>query len=159
MLLALNKPYGGLCQFSGDGSRPTLADFVREKDVYPAGRLDHDSEGLLLLPADGPLAHRLTGPAPDRALAGDAGCGNGQASVGLAAHFDRVVATDPSATQIAQAGAHPTIDYRVEPAERSSLEPGSVSLVSVSQALHWFDLEAFHAEVRRVGRPGAPPHG
>jgi len=97
----------------------------------------------------------LAGQAPDRALAWDAGCGNGQASVGLAAHFDRVVATDPSATQIAQAGAHPTIDYRVEPAERSSLEPGSVSLVSVSQALHWFDLEAFHAEVRRVGRPGA----
>src|SRR3569623_2517943 len=62
MLLALNKPYGVLCQFSGDGSRPTLADFVREKDVYPAGRLDHDSEGLLLLTDDGPLAHRLTDP-------------------------------------------------------------------------------------------------
>ena len=97
----------------------------------------------------------LAGQVRDRTLAWDAGCGNGQASVGLAPHFRRVVATDPSATQIAQALAHPAIEYRVEPAERSSLENGSVNLVSVSQALHWFDLEAFHAEVRRVARPGA----
>jgi 23S rRNA pseudouridine2457 synthase len=62
VLLALNKPYGVLCQFSGDGNRPTLADYVHEKDVYPAGRLDHDSEGLLLLTDDGRLAHRLTDP-------------------------------------------------------------------------------------------------
>ena len=62
MLIALNKPYGVLCQFSGDGSRPTLAGYVRETDVYPAGRLDHDSEGLLLLTDDGRLAHRLTDP-------------------------------------------------------------------------------------------------
>lgn len=97
----------------------------------------------------------LAGQVPDRALAWDAGCGNGQASLGLAAHFERVVATDPSATQIAQASAHPVIDYRVEPAERSTLAAGSLSLVNVSQALHWFDLDAFHAEVRRVARPGA----
>ncbi len=97
----------------------------------------------------------LAAQAPDLALAWDAGCGNGQASVGLAAHFERVVATDPSATQIAQATPHPRIDYRTEPAERSSLAAGSVSLVGVSQALHWFDLAAFHAEVRRVARPGA----
>jgi 23S rRNA pseudouridine2457 synthase len=62
MLIALNKPFGVLCQFSGDGSRPTLAGYVSEKDVYPAGRLDHDSEGLLLLTDDGRLAHRLTDP-------------------------------------------------------------------------------------------------
>ena len=97
----------------------------------------------------------LAGQAPDRALAWDAGCGNGQASLGLAAHFERVVATDPSATQIGQAAAHPAIDYRVEPAERSSLAAASASLVCVSQALHWFDLDAFHAEVRRVAGPGA----
>ena len=62
MLLAFNKPYGVLCQFSGDGARPTLADYVQEKDVYPAGRLDQASEGLLLLTDDGTLAHRLTDP-------------------------------------------------------------------------------------------------
>lgn len=62
MLIALNKPYGVLCQFTDDRGRPTLADYVRHKDVYAAGRLDHDSEGLLLLTDDGPLAHRLTDP-------------------------------------------------------------------------------------------------
>jgi 23S rRNA pseudouridine2457 synthase len=62
MLIALNKPYGVLCQFTDAGGRRTLAEFVRQKDVYAAGRLDHDSEGLLLLTNDGPLAHRLTDP-------------------------------------------------------------------------------------------------
>lgn len=62
MLIALNKPFGVLCQFTTNDGRPTLADYVRQKDVYPAGRLDHDSEGLLLLTDDGALAHKLTDP-------------------------------------------------------------------------------------------------
>jgi 23S rRNA pseudouridine2457 synthase len=62
MLIALNKPYGVLCQFTDEKGRRTLADFVRQKDVYAAGRLDQDSEGLLLLTDDGTLAHRLTDP-------------------------------------------------------------------------------------------------
>ena len=62
MLIALNKPYGVLCQFTDAASRRTLAEFVKQKDVYAAGRLDHDSEGLLLLTDDGQLAHRLTDP-------------------------------------------------------------------------------------------------
>ena len=62
MLIALNKPYGVLCQFTDADGRRTLADFVTQKDVYPAGRLDHDSEGLLLLTDDGRLAHQLTDP-------------------------------------------------------------------------------------------------
>jgi 23S rRNA pseudouridine2457 synthase len=69
MLIALNKPYGVLCQFtdrSGDAElgspRRTLADFGLPANVYPAGRLDHDSEGLLLLTDDGALAHRITDP-------------------------------------------------------------------------------------------------
>ncbi len=62
MLLALNKPYGVLCQFTDPDGRPTLAEFVHQKDVYAAGRLDQDSEGLLLLTDDGGLAHRLTDP-------------------------------------------------------------------------------------------------
>ena len=64
MLIAFNKPYGVLCQFTdrSDPPRPTLAGFGLPADVYPAGRLDFDSEGLLLLTDDGRLAHRLTDP-------------------------------------------------------------------------------------------------
>ena len=62
MIVLLNKPYGVLCQFTDREGRPTLADHVRVPRVYPAGRLDHDSEGLLVLTDDGALAHRLTDP-------------------------------------------------------------------------------------------------
>lgn len=64
MLIALNKPYGVLCQFTdrSDPPRPTLAGFGLPAGVYAAGRLDHDSEGLLLLTDDGTLAHRITDP-------------------------------------------------------------------------------------------------
>lgn len=62
MLLALNKPFGVLCQFTDREGRPTLADYVREADVYPAGRLDLDSEGLLLLSDEGALISRIADP-------------------------------------------------------------------------------------------------
>ena len=65
MLIALNKPFNVLCQFTdcdSGSTRRTLADFVAVPDVYPAGRLDYDSEGLVLLTDDGALAHRLTDP-------------------------------------------------------------------------------------------------
>jgi 23S rRNA pseudouridine2457 synthase len=62
VLVALNKPFGVLCQFTAEDGRPTLADFVPQKGVYAAGRLDQDSEGLLLLTDDGRLQHRLADP-------------------------------------------------------------------------------------------------
>ncbi|HEY6094681.1 MAG TPA: rRNA large subunit pseudouridine synthase E [Gallionellaceae bacterium] len=60
--LLFNKPYGVICQFSRDDMHPTLADYIAVPDVYPAGRLDTDSEGLLLLTDDGKLQHHITDP-------------------------------------------------------------------------------------------------
>jgi hypothetical protein len=87
-------------------------------------------------------------------LAWDCATGNGQAAQELARHFERVVATDASAEQIAQAAAHPSIDFRVEPAESSSLEDRSVDLLTVAQALHWFDFARFCGEAGRVAVAG-----
>ena len=92
--------------------------------------------------------------APACAMAWEAGCGSGQASRGLAAHFDRVHATDPSAQQIAQASAPANISFAVEPGKRCSLPDASVDAICVAQALHWFDRDAFFAECARVLRPG-----
>lgn len=96
----------------------------------------------------------LAARAPGRDLAWDAGTGSGQAALGLAECFSRVVATDPSAAQLAEAPAHPRVEYRVGTAAESGLSGGSVDLVSAAQAAHWFDLGRFYAEAARVLRPG-----
>jgi SAM-dependent methyltransferase len=94
----------------------------------------------------------LAGLPAKRGLAWDCATGSGQAAVGLASRFDRVIGTDASAKQIAAATPHPRVDYRVAPAEASGLEADSVDLVTVAQALHWLDRPAFFAEARRVLR-------
>jgi 23S rRNA pseudouridine2457 synthase len=62
MLILFNKPFGVVCQFSGHDAHPTLKDYIPVPDVYAAGRLDTDSEGLLILTDDGSLQHRISHP-------------------------------------------------------------------------------------------------
>jgi 23S rRNA pseudouridine2457 synthase len=62
VLIAFNKPFNVLCQFTGSAGRRTLADFVTEKAIYPAGRLDYDSEGLVLLTDEGKLQAQIADP-------------------------------------------------------------------------------------------------
>jgi SAM-dependent methyltransferase len=111
--------------------------YARHRPVYPAE-----------------LYAWLASVAPDRRRAWDCGTGNGQAAVALAAHFDEVVATDPSEPQIASAFPHPRVRYRVAPAEAAGVEPGTVSLVTVAQALHWFDIPAFYRQAEAALVPG-----
>jgi len=85
-----------------------------------------------------------------RRVAWDCATGNGQAALPLAERFERVVATDASAEQIAHATPHPRVSYGVALEDESGLDGESVDLVTVAQALHWLRLERFFAEVRRV---------
>ena len=89
-----------------------------------------------------------------RDVAWDCATGNGQAATHLARHFGQVIATDESAEMIAQAPHDPRITYRVAEAEDSGIEDHFVDLVTVAAAIHWFDLDRFYAEVRRVVKPG-----
>ena len=91
--------------------------------------------------------------APARDLAWDCATGSGQAAVPLAQWFHRVVATDASAAQLEHARSSSRVEYRIAPDAASGLEAASVDLVTVAQALHWLDLEAFYPEVRRVLKP------
>ena len=112
------------------------ADYARHRPTYPDALFDW-----------------LASVAPARGHALDCGTGNGQAAVALAERFARVTATDLSEGQLAQAIAHPRVTYRAAPAESSGVADGSCDLVTVAQALHWFDLVAFGREVRRVLAP------
>ncbi|HVT17307.1 MAG TPA: class I SAM-dependent methyltransferase [Thermoanaerobaculia bacterium] len=113
------------------------ADYAAYRPGYPAA--------LFVYVATLPRGH---------GLAWDCATGNGQAATGLAPYFARVIATDASPQQIGNARPHPRIDYRVAPAESSGLAAGAVDLVTVAQALHWFELDKFFREARRVLAPG-----
>jgi SAM-dependent methyltransferase len=97
------------------------------------------------------LAERCTA----RDVAWDAGCGNGQLSVALAAKFKHVIATDPSQAQLDAAQPHDRVEYRRAIAESSGLLDASVDLAVAAQAAHWFDWAHYIAEVDRVARRGA----
>ena len=101
------------------------------------------------------LFEHLASIAPERSMAWDCATGNGQAARMLAPYFDRVIATDASASQVENAEIVEGVVYRVAAAESTDIESQSVDLVTVAQALHWFDLPAFTLEVQRVCKPGA----
>jgi SAM-dependent methyltransferase len=103
-------------------------------------------------PAD--LFRFLASCSHDHSLAWDCATGNGQAAIALSEFFDNVIATDASAGQIRAAIARPNVSYRVAAAEESRLKDASIDLVTVGQALHWFDTERFFVEARRVLVPG-----
>jgi len=92
--------------------------------------------------------------APARDHAWDCASGNGQAAEGLARHFQHVEATDASAEQIRHAPRIERVRFSVQTAEKTGFESGSFDAICVAQALHWFDLERFYTEARRVLKPG-----
>ncbi|MFD2640903.1 class I SAM-dependent methyltransferase [Pseudomonas japonica] len=101
------------------------------------------------------LIDELTSISPGTGRVLDCGCGTGQLSVLLAERFDEVIATDASAAQIAAAEPREGVVYRTALAEDSGLSADSVDLITVAQAAHWLDLEAFYDEARRIARPQA----
>ena len=113
------------------------ARYAQYRPHYPAALFDH-----------------LARIAPARTLAWDCACGSGQATIDLAQRFERVIATDASVAQIAGAKPAPNIEYRVVHAENSGLPESSIDLITVAQALHWLNIDAFYSEAGRVLRPG-----
>lgn len=94
----------------------------------------------------------LAGVSPHRHRVWEVGCGSGQFSKLLSAYFDEVIATDSSAEQLAQAPPLSNVVYLRVSAEDSGLKSGTADLTVAAQAAHWFDIEVFYREVRRVGR-------
>jgi SAM-dependent methyltransferase len=101
----------------------------------------------------GALFDLLARIAPARTKAWDCACGSGQATSDLADRFESIIATDASTQQIAAAKPHPRITYSVAKAESSGIPDASLDLITVAQALHWFDRPAFYTEARRVLKP------
>lgn len=112
------------------------SDYARYRPDYPAA-----------------LYEFLAKAVKQREMAWDCGTGSGQAALGLVEHFDRVIATDPSAEQIRNATRHERISYLVVPAEQTEIPSHTVDLVTAAQAAHWFDMERFCQEARRVLKP------
>ena len=114
--------------------------FRRQAAAYAAFRPDYPEE----------LFRFVASLVSRHELAWDCATGNGQAATRLAEYFSQVIATDTSPEQIAHARRHAKVEYRLAPAEASGLPDRSIDLVTVCQALHWFDRPRFFAEVRRV---------
>lgn len=102
----------------------------------------------------GPLFQYLAELTIEHQLAWDCATGSGQAALGLTPYFDEIIATDASEKQITNAILHSKITYLVSPAEQTEIDSNAVDLIVVAQALHWFDLDKFYGEVKRVLKAG-----
>jgi SAM-dependent methyltransferase len=111
--------------------------YARHRPTYPSALFEY-----------------LASVAPAREWAWDCGTGNGQAALGLAPYFERVLATDPSEEQLRNAFPHEKVTYRVALAEDPGIGPGTLDLVTVAQALHWFDVPRFFNEAKEALKPG-----
>lgn len=114
--------------------------FSKQSDIYAKYRPHYPKE----------LFEFLASLTQQHHLAWDCGTGNGQAAIGLAEFYETVIATDPSDQQIKNATPHPKIKYKVERSEESSFASDSVDLLTVANALHWFNFDLFYREVNRV---------
>ncbi len=119
--------------------------FSGHADLYAQYRIDYPSE----------LYDFILQFVNERRYAWDCATGNGQVASALSAIFEQVDATDISEKQLAQAVQKPNIHYQISPAEQTPFADNTFDLVTVAQALHWFDVEAFHQEVQRVAKKGA----
>ena len=124
---------------------PALDRFSAQAAEYARYRIDYPAA----------LYDWLLPQVPGRERAWDCATGNGQVASVLAEHFVRVNATDLSASQLVQAAPCPNVYYQTARAEHTPFPAQRFDLITVAQAVHWFEPEAYHAEVRRVARPGA----
>lgn len=119
--------------------------FSAQASLYARYRIDYPEE----------LYDWLLARVPGRERAWDCATGNGQVAVVLADHFQEVDATDLSEQQLTQAAPHPRVHYQRGYAEHAPFPAAYFDLVTVAQAVHWFDPGAYHREVCRVARPSA----
>ena len=122
-------------------TQPAFKDnFSKQSDLYVKYRPLYPNE----------LYSYLASLTPGHEQAVDCGTGNGQAAIGLTPYFDKVLATDPSSKQLENCFEHDKVTYKTEQAEHISLPDDSADMLTVANALHWFDLEKFYREANRV---------
>ncbi len=137
---------------SKDGRTEFFTTMPNFKDEFST-RANEYAKYRPIYPAE--LFQFLSSVAADHELAWDCGTGNGQSAIGLAKYFQQVYATDPSESQIENAFTHEKVNYKVEPAELCTLPHHSVDIITVAQAIHWFDHERFYATTKRVMKKDA----
>lgn len=126
-------------------SKDTKDNFSKQSDLYKKFRPDYPMEFL----------KEIINLTKSRDFLWDVGTGNGQVAAGLAGDFKNIFATDISTKQIENAAEKDNIIYSVQKAEKTNFQPNSFDLITVAQAIHWFDFEHFYTEALRVGKKEA----